>query len=97
MGFKPSAGKLVVELLDDYRKFGIIIPAVTKRLVGVGRIFELHKEDEGVSDFDAEYAIGDVVVFELDGLLEIKIGTRTYHIIDKYDLFGKLEPEDNDD
>lgn len=94
MGFKPALGKLVVELMSDYRQLGVIIPAVTKKLVGVGRIYELHKEDEGVSEFDSEYSIGDIVVFDLDGILQIKIGKRDYHIIDKFDLFGKITDDE---
>lgn len=97
MGFKPAEGKLLVELLEDYRKHGVSIPAATRHIVGVGRVIQLHDEDANESKFDAEYQVDDIVVFELDSILQIKVGKKEYYIIDKFDLFGKIVEDENEE
>ena len=97
MGFKPAEGKLVIEILDRYHEHGVTIPAVTRHLVGVGRVIRLHDAEANESEFDAEYQVGDIVVFELDDMLQIKIDKHEYFIIDRFDLFGKIVEEDEEE
>lgn len=91
MGFKPAEDKLVIELLDSYRSYGVVIPAATQHIVGVGRVVSLKQDDDDTIDFNPDYDVGDIVVFDRSSMLEIQIDKTQYFIIDKFDLFGKIE------